>query len=95
MSNLFSFGTLGITATIVLLVLFFFTMLVRQYRRCPSNRVLVVYGKVSGQRAARCLHGGGHDHRLGGRSHDPGALGRLERERGALDLRGRSTPAAA
>jgi flotillin len=59
MSNLFSFGTLGVVATIVLLALFFFTLLVRQYRRCPSNRVLVVYGKVSGQRAARCLHGGG------------------------------------
>jgi flotillin len=59
MSNLFSFGTLGVVATIALLALFFFTLLVRQYRRCPSNRVLVVYGKVSGQRAARCLHGGG------------------------------------
>ena len=54
-----SFGTLGIIATIVLLLLFVFTMLVTQYRRCPSNRVLVVYGKVAGERAARCLHGGG------------------------------------
>ena len=43
----------------VLLVLFFVTMLVRQYRRCPSNRILVVYGKVAGQRAAKCMHGGG------------------------------------
>ena len=34
-------------------------MLVKQYRRCPSNRVLVVYGKVKGQRAAKCMHGGG------------------------------------
>ena len=54
-----SFGTLGIIATIVLLLLFVFTLLVTQYRRCPSNRVLVVYGKVAGERAARCLHGGG------------------------------------
>ena len=59
MSQLISFGTLGIIATIVLLLLFVFTLLVTQYRRCPSNRVLVVYGKVAGQRAARCLHGGG------------------------------------
>ncbi len=59
MAEIFSFGTIGVVATIVLLVLFFFTMLVRQYRRCPSNRILVVYGKVSGQRAARCMHGGG------------------------------------
>ena len=59
MSNLLSFGMLGTIATIVLLLLFVVTMIVRQYRRCPSNRVLVVYGKVSGQRAARCMHGGG------------------------------------
>lgn len=31
----------------------------RRYRRCPSNRILVVYGKVSGERAARAYHGGG------------------------------------
>ena len=54
-----SFGTLGVVGSIVLLILFIVTMLVRQYRRCPSNRVLVVYGKVRGQRAARCMHGGG------------------------------------
>jgi flotillin len=59
MAEIFSFGTLGVVASIVLLVLFMFTMLVRQYRRCPSNRILVVYGKVAGQRAAKCMHGGG------------------------------------
>lgn len=59
MAEIFSFGTLGVIATIVLLFLFLFTMLVRQYRRCPSNRILVVYGKVAGQRAAKCMHGGG------------------------------------
>ncbi len=56
------FGGLGAVALIVvpvLLVLFFLTILVRQYRRCPSNRVLVVYGKVADSRAAKCLHGGG------------------------------------
>lgn len=29
------------------------------YRRCPSNKILVVYGKVFGNQASRCLHGGG------------------------------------
>jgi flotillin len=56
---MFNFGSIAIIVVPVLLVLFFVTMLVRQYRRCPSNRVLVVYGKVAGQRAARCMHGGG------------------------------------
>jgi len=57
--NTFSFGSIGVVGSIVLLILFVVTMLVRQYRRCPSNRILVVYGKVTGQRAARCMHGGG------------------------------------
>ncbi len=31
----------------------------RRYKRCPSNRVLVIYGKSAGGRAATCIHGGG------------------------------------
>ena len=44
---------------VVLVFLSVLLFVVRQYRRCPSNRVLVVYGKVGGQQAARCIHGGG------------------------------------
>ncbi len=29
-----------------------------RYKRCPSDRILVVYGKVSGGESARCYHGG-------------------------------------
>jgi flotillin len=54
-----SFGSIALIVVPVLLVLFFLTFLARQYRRCPSNRILVVYGKVTGSRAARCIHGGG------------------------------------
>ncbi len=43
----------------VLLGMSFLIFMVKRYRRCPSNRVLVVYGKVGGQRTARCIHGGG------------------------------------
>lgn len=45
-----------------LLTLFiFFTVgfLASCYRRCPSNKVLVVFGKVAGQQSAKCYHGGG------------------------------------
>jgi flotillin len=48
-----------LVVSIVLLFAFFMAILVRQYKRCPSNRILVVYGKVAGERAARCIHGGG------------------------------------
>jgi len=54
-----SIAPMMIIGAIVLLFLFFLTMLVKQYRTCPSNRVLVVYGKVEGERAAKCIHGGG------------------------------------
>ena len=48
-----------LVVSIVLIISFFFVMLVMQYKRCPSNRVLVVHGKIAGARAARCIHGGG------------------------------------
>jgi flotillin len=35
-----------------------FVFIASRYRRCPSDRILVVYGKVGGQKSARCTHGG-------------------------------------
>jgi len=44
----------------VLLVLFFaFIFMVKRYRRCPSNQILVVSGRVAGDKASKCIHGGG------------------------------------
>jgi flotillin len=40
------------------LFLSFLVLLVRRYKRCPSNRVLVIYGKVGGGNTSRCIHGG-------------------------------------
>jgi flotillin len=31
----------------------------KRYKRCPSNRVLVIFGKVAGGQSATCIHGGG------------------------------------
>lgn len=44
-----------ITLVMVLLIIIF----ISRYKRCPSNRILVVYGKVSGSKSAHCVHGGG------------------------------------
>jgi flotillin len=41
-----------------ILFLTFFLLLVKRYKRCPSNRVLVIYGKVGGGNTSRCIHGG-------------------------------------
>jgi flotillin len=37
----------------------FMLMLITRYRRCPSNKILVIYGKVAKGESSRCLHGGG------------------------------------
>lgn len=31
----------------------------RQYKRCPSNKIIVVYGKTGDNQTAKCVHGGG------------------------------------
>ncbi len=36
----------------------FYALISNRYKRCPSNRVLVIYGKTSGGVASRCVHGG-------------------------------------
>ncbi len=52
-------GIMPIVMVPVLIVAFVLVIVLRQYRRCPSNRILVIYGKTKGQQAAKCLHGGG------------------------------------
>ena len=42
-------------------ILFVFVILItfiRRYKRCPSDRILVIYGKVGTGNSARCIHGG-------------------------------------
>ncbi|SNQ43595.1 flotillin family protein [Cellulophaga lytica] len=46
---------------IAVAILFFFIIIIsfiRRYKRCPSDRILVVYGKVGGGNSAKCIHGG-------------------------------------
>ena len=42
---------------LALIVLVLFITFVRRYKRCPSNRILVIYGKTNSG-AAKCIHGG-------------------------------------
>jgi flotillin len=42
-------------------VLFIFVLIfsfIKRYKRCPSDKILVVYGKVGGGQSAKCIHGG-------------------------------------
>ncbi|MEX0936513.1 MAG: SPFH domain-containing protein [Pirellulales bacterium] len=36
----------------------FFFLFVKRYRRCPANRVLVIYGRTSGGGVSKTIHGG-------------------------------------
>ena len=42
----------------VVLLFILFATIIRRYRRCPSDKILVVYGKTGGG-SAKCIHGGG------------------------------------
>lgn len=45
---------------VLVLVLFSLTtFLLAQYKRCPSDKILVIYGKTGTESSARCIHGGG------------------------------------
>ncbi|WP_108115838.1 flotillin family protein [Kordia periserrulae] len=41
-----------------LFIFLLITVFIRRYKRCPSDRILVVYGKVGGGQSAKCIHGG-------------------------------------
>lgn len=55
------FFLIAIAAAVLFVFVLIFSLLSR-YKRCPSDRILVVYGKVGsgpgGQLSARCIHGG-------------------------------------
>lgn len=46
-----------IGAIVAILFLLFITIATR-YKKCPSDRILVVYGKVGAGKSAQCYHGG-------------------------------------
>jgi flotillin len=49
-------GTMISFFLFIFITIFF---LAKLYRRCPSNKVLVVYGRVGGSKTVQCYHGGG------------------------------------
>lgn len=53
----FTEGTILIVVGVAAIFIFILTLLSR-YKRCPSDKILVVYGKTGGA-SAKCIHGGG------------------------------------
>ncbi len=46
-------------AFLLLMAVFFALYMITRFRRCPSNRILVVYGRTSKGMSSKTLHGGG------------------------------------
>jgi len=53
--NLWVLPVVGFAFILFLTLLF----LASRYKRCPSDKILVVFGKVGAGQSARCIHGGG------------------------------------
>ncbi len=51
------FAAAGLALFLILASLFF--AIARRYKRCPSNKVLVIYGRTSKGKSSKTLHGGG------------------------------------
>ena len=55
--------TMILIAVAALFVFIIFIFVISRYRKCPSDKVLVIYGKVGtnpdgSPRSAKCIHGG-------------------------------------
>ena len=53
--------TMALVPVVSLVLVVFFTIifLASRYKRCPSDKILVKYGKVGKGQSAQCIHGGG------------------------------------
>ncbi len=56
-------GFVGLIVAIVVVLVLFICLIVSRYKKCPSDKIMVIYGQVGttkdGQtRSAKCIHGG-------------------------------------
>jgi flotillin len=57
MEQTFLLGTAVVAFAVILLITI--TFLASRYKRCPSDKILVVFGKVEKGKTSKCVHGGG------------------------------------
>jgi len=51
-------NTLSLIGFFIFLIILFVLFWVSRYKRCPSDKILVVYGKTGGESSAKCYAGG-------------------------------------
>src|SRR5690606_13155400 len=52
------FGPFTLVVVVVIVLFVTIMALISRYKRCPSDKILVIYGRTGGT-SARCVHGGG------------------------------------
>ena len=58
-SDVSQFLPILIALVVIMVVVGFVLMIANRYKRCPSNKILVIYGKTGAGQSSKCLHGGG------------------------------------
>jgi len=51
-------GTLIVIGFVVFVAFLLIMFFISRFRRCPSDKILVVYGKTGGEQSAKCYAGG-------------------------------------
>ena len=51
-------GFLGTTVVFLLVIFGTLAAFAMRYKRCPSDKILVIYGRTAGGRSSKCIHGG-------------------------------------
>lgn len=55
-------GWIILIVVLIIIILIFVAWVISRYKKCPSDKIMVIYGKVKSQngeaRSARCIHGG-------------------------------------
>ena len=51
-------STIAGVVTLVVIIFGLLAFFAARYKKCPSDRVMVIYGKTKGAQASRCIHGG-------------------------------------
>ena len=52
-------GSIYLIIAAIVVAVFLFISIINRYRRCPSDKILVVYGTTGNRGSAKCIHGGG------------------------------------
>ncbi len=53
-----SFGQIMVVIIFVVFIMAVIGLLLTRYKKCPSDKILIVYGNVGAGRSAKCIHGG-------------------------------------